>query len=169
MKRLLILLLMFISISTFGQTDRKDKRDCEQYHGHDDDDDDDDEEDDDDDDVCLPIILLEFKGKQIGNVIKLEWTTLTETANDYFTIYQSPHNLEYWYLINNIPGAGNSNQTISYTFTDNNPKSGVNYYMLSQTDYNGTRVQYGPIAVQFIQIPEYNVWQHYNILGQEIK
>ena len=159
MKRLLILLLMFVSISTFGQTDRKDKRDCEQYHGHDDDDDDD----------CLPIILLEFKGKQIGNVIKLKWTTLTETDNDYFTIYQSPHNLEYWYLINNIPGAGNSNQPISYTFTDTNPKSGVNYYMLSQTDYNGTRVQYGPIAVQFIQIPEYNVWQHYNILGQEIK
>ena len=117
----------------------------------------------------LPISLLEFKGKQVGRTIKLEWTTLSETNNDYFTIYQSPHNLEYWYLVNNIQGAGNSNQSISYTFIDNNPTPGVNYYVLAQTDYDGTRVQYGPIAVQFITIPEYDIWEHYNLLGQEIK
>lgn len=117
----------------------------------------------------LPISLLEFKGKQVGRTIKLEWTTLSETNNDYFTVYQSPHNLEYWYLVNNIPGAGNSNQSISYSIIDADPKPGVNYYVLSQTDYDGTRVQYGPIAVQFVTIPEYNIWEHYNFLGQEIK
>jgi len=159
MKYLLIVLAIFFSSTCYSQIN---ERPCKNYthHGH---------HDDDDNDGCLPIILIDFKAIAIRGAIKITWSTASETDNDYFTIYQSSHNLEYWYLINNIPGAGNSNQPISYTFTDTNPKSGVNYYMLSQTDYNGTRVQYGPIAVQFIQIPEYNVWQHYNILGQEIK
>jgi hypothetical protein len=158
MKYLLIVLAIFFSSTCYSQIN---ERPCKNYthHGH----------HDDDNDGCLPIILIDFKAIAIRGAIKITWSTASETDNDYFTIYQSSHNLEYWYLINNIPGAGNSNQPISYTFTDTNPKSGVNYYMLSQTDYNGTRVQYGPIAVQFIQIPEYNVWQHYNILGQEIK
>jgi hypothetical protein len=117
----------------------------------------------------LPITLLEFKGYQVGNKIKLEWTTLTETHNDYFSILESPHNLEYWYLVNTVDGAGNSNQPLTYTTLDTNPKEGVNYYVLTQTDFDGTRVQYGPIAVQYNHIPQYNIWEHYNLLGQEIK
>ncbi len=117
----------------------------------------------------LPISLLEFKGKQVGNKIKLEWTTLTETSNDYFSILESPHNLEYWYLIDNVDGAGNSNQQLSYTFIDPNPKNGINYYVLTQTDYDGTRTQFGPIAVQFTGIPVLNIWDMYNLLGQQIK
>ena len=155
---------MFISSTCYSQINERPGK-THTHHGHDSDDDDEDE----DDDGCLPITLLEFKGKQVGKYIKLEWSTLTETDNDYFTIYQSPHNLEYWYLVNNVPGAGNSNQIISYQYIDLTPKNGVNYYILAQTDYNGERIQYGPIAVQFTQIPEYNIWDHYNFLGQEIK
>lgn len=118
---------------------------------------------------ALPITLIDFKAKQVGRSIKLEWSTATETNNDYFSILRSLHGLEYWYLVNSIPGAGNSNQTKQYTLYDQNPTNGINYYVLTQTDYDGTRVQYGPIAIQFTTIPEYDIWEHYNILGQEIK
>lgn len=161
MKHLLILLLLIISIPTFGQIHKKDKPEHEHHHGHD--------EDDEDDGGCLPVDLISFNGKVINRSIKLQWSTATETNNAYYTIFRSPNGFEYWELVSSIQGAGNSNIQRTYTYIDTKPNNGLNYYVLMQTDFNGQRKQYDPIAV-FIQLPpEYIVWHYYNIIGQEIK
>ena len=50
----------------------------------------------------LPVELSSFTGHRVGNQVKLKWTTQSETNNDYFSIYRSPHGLEYWQLVGKI-------------------------------------------------------------------
>jgi hypothetical protein len=163
MKYLLIVLAIFFSGTCYSQINERPGK-THTHHGHDEDDD-----EDEDDDDCLPIDLIDFKATSIHNAVKITWATASETDNDYFTLFRSPNGFEYWELVDKISGAGNSNILTTYSYIDTNPSDGVNYYVLTQTDYNGTRVQFDPIAVQFIQIPEYDVWEYYNVLGQEIK
>ena len=118
---------------------------------------------------ALPIILGNFTAIQDGSKIKLKWTTLSETNNDYFSIYKSSHGLEYWQLVANVQGAGNSSVTNEYTFVDPYPVSGPNYYVLMQTDYDGRREQFPPIVIVFAPVQIQSVWDRYNVLGQEIK
>jgi hypothetical protein len=84
----------------------------------------------------LPIQLLCFDAKPENNSVKLNWTTATETNNDFFTIERSKDLNGFEELIN-IKGAGNSNQLINYSAVDAIPYHGVSYYRLKQTDFNG--------------------------------
>ena len=119
--------------------------------------------------ALLPIQLESFTGKRIGNKIKLNWRTQSETNNDYFTIYRSQHGLEYWQLVANVQGAGNSSVPNDYNYIDSYPVNGTNYYVLTQTDYDGRREQFPPIVVMFAPISVQSIWDRYNFLGQEIK
>ena len=120
--------------------------------------------------VLLPIQLESFTGKRIGNKIKLNWRTQSETNNDYFSIYKSQHGLEYWQLVANVQGTGNSSIPIDYNYIDPYPVNGLNYYVLMQTDYDGRREQFPPIVVMFAPVPtNQSIWDRYNFLGQEIK
>lgn len=84
----------------------------------------------------LPIELISFTGKVNGNKNILYWTTATEIDNDYFTLLKS-NNGNNFENIGTVNGAGNSTQTINYSFADENPYNGINYYQLQQTDFNG--------------------------------
>lgn len=162
MKRLLILLLLVTSISAFGQINERPKHHHHQHDEHDD-------EDEDDDDGCLPVDLIQFVGHVDKKTIKLVWSTATETNNDYYSIFKSPNGFEYWELVGTIQGVGNSTVQSDYEYVDKDPYNGINYYVLMQTDFNGNRKQYDPIGVLIALPPEYNLWDHYNFLGQEIK
>ena len=86
----------------------------------------------------LPIELVDFTGRQTDNSIELEWTTQSESNNDYFEIERSTDGVNF-VTIGFIQGAGNSDQPLNYQFTDGEPVSGYAYYRLSQVDYDGTR------------------------------
>ena len=85
----------------------------------------------------LPIELLEFLGICEGAVIKLNWSTASEINNDYFTIERSFDGVNF-NILGTGAGAGNSIQTLHYTFVDENSMDGIYYYRLKQTDFNGT-------------------------------
>ena len=85
----------------------------------------------------LPIELLEFLGICEGAVIKLNWSTASEINNDYFTIERSFDGVNF-NILGTVAGAGNSIQTLHYTFVDENSMDGIYYYRLKQTDFNGT-------------------------------
>jgi hypothetical protein len=85
----------------------------------------------------LPIELLSFDAICNGDKVKLNWTTASETNNDFFSIYESA-DAEIWNLISTISGAGNSNHIINYSITDNDYHGNTAYYRLKQTDYNGS-------------------------------
>ncbi|MDQ3047399.1 MAG: T9SS type A sorting domain-containing protein [Bacteroidota bacterium] len=94
----------------------------------------------------LPIELSSFTGSCSGGNITLEWTTATETNNDYFTVERSIDGLS-WTTIQTVAGAGNSTSTLNYRFTDTQAYDEVLYYRLNQTDWNGLVKYYDVIMV----------------------
>ena len=86
----------------------------------------------------LPVEIASFMGRQNGNTVVLEWTTLSEKENDYFEIERSVDGINF-VTIGFVQGAGNSTEKLAYSFADNAPERGLVYYRLSQVDYDGTR------------------------------
>ncbi|MEZ4722546.1 MAG: hypothetical protein R2813_11795 [Flavobacteriales bacterium] len=85
----------------------------------------------------LPVELLEFRALLSERmVVELEWTTASETSNDYFTIERSVDG-EKWTGIMRVEGSGNSNSHKTYHAVDNDPLVGISYYRLKQTDIDG--------------------------------
>jgi hypothetical protein len=85
----------------------------------------------------LPVELISFNAsKENKSKVRLDWVTASETNNDYFTIERSADGLTFETL-GKIDGAGSSNSKKSYNSFDYNPLSGINYYRLKQTDFDG--------------------------------
>ena len=94
----------------------------------------------------LPIELVSFNATlQSDKRVKLDWTTINEVNNDFFTVEKSI-DAKNWEKVNSTSGAGNSITTINYVDFDNQPFKGVSYYRLKQTDFNGDYV-YSEIRV----------------------
>lgn len=74
---------------------------------------------------------------------KLYWSTASEKNNDYFTIEKSLDGKK-WIPLAEIEGAGNTNATSNYSWTDNTPSMGNSYYRIKQTDFDG-RTDYSMI------------------------
>lgn len=90
--------------------------------------------------VCstpLPIELTSFKAECKGEVVLLDWSTATEINNDYFTILRSSNGMDFE-EIGVIPGAGDSHAQLNYSHYDSQPKAGLSYYRLKQTDHDGS-------------------------------
>ncbi len=84
----------------------------------------------------LPIELLSYNLFCDKVNIVIEWSTASETNNDFFTIESSPDGINFT-PINIIKGAGNSNTILNYSFIDKQPYSETVFYRLKQTDYDG--------------------------------
>ena len=66
----------------------------------------------------------------------VNWTTFTETNNDYFEIERSTNGSTYE-AIGTIDGHGTSVMAHHYIFRDKDPLIGIAYYRLKQFDNNG--------------------------------
>ena len=86
----------------------------------------------------LPIELLTFTGKALDEGNLLEWTTASEIENQGFTIESSMDAVTF-FPIGELEGAGNSNVELDYEFLDRNALSGITYYRLLQTDFDGAQ------------------------------
>jgi hypothetical protein len=94
----------------------------------------------------LPVTLKEFKADlHTGNQIKLMWTTLSEQNSDYFTLSHSIDG-KIFKEIGKIKAMGNSSETLHYEFIDIAPFNGLNYYQLTQTDFDETEHFQGIVA-----------------------
>ena len=86
---------------------------------------------------ALPIVLLRFEAQLTGETVTLEWTTATETNNDYFTLERSADG-ERYAAIGTVAGAGTTESPTKYAYVDADPLYGTSYYRIKQTDYDGT-------------------------------
>ena len=85
----------------------------------------------------LPITLLEFNAEATDQrEVYVNWSTASEENNDYFSVERSLDGKEFT-EIGRVKGAGNSNKTLNYNYTDNTPFNGISYYRLRQTDFDG--------------------------------
>ena len=85
---------------------------------------------------ALPIELLNFTAIPVGMMVQLEWSTASETNNDYYTVQSSKDGLSFIEVIR-MDGAGNSNTVLYYSALDYHPIDGTSYYRLKQTDFDG--------------------------------
>lgn len=86
--------------------------------------------------IPLSIELLAFTAENKSDYVQTNWETNTELNNDYFTLERSD-DLTQWMEIGKVAGAGTSVDPQNYEYRDYEPLSGVSYYRLKQTDYDG--------------------------------
>jgi len=86
--------------------------------------------------LALPIELLDFTARLVGPATRLHWTTSIETNNQGFFIERSPDGT-HWETLGFVAGRGNSTAPVSYSFPDEKPLPGLNYYRLRQLDFDG--------------------------------
>ncbi len=84
----------------------------------------------------LPIVLLSFEAEASESSVLLEWVTVSEQNNDFFTVERSLDGDNFEALVTQ-PGAGTSNSQLEYQAIDANPIPGTSFYRLKQTDFNG--------------------------------
>ncbi|HYV94005.1 MAG TPA: T9SS type A sorting domain-containing protein [Chitinophagales bacterium] len=84
----------------------------------------------------LPIGLTRFSAIPKGEEVEITWTTESEINNKYFTIEKSLDGSHFETLAS-VAGAGNSTSPLNYMLEDDHPFTGINYYRLRQTDYDG--------------------------------
>jgi len=85
----------------------------------------------------LPISLLSFYGKSMGDYNQIYWSTATEENTDYFEVERSENPNEDFISIGRTEAAGNSNTRIDYELKDLFPLENA-YYRLKTVDFDGT-------------------------------
>jgi hypothetical protein len=87
----------------------------------------------------LPIELISFTSECENGAAQLNWSTASESNNDYFTIERSGNGAD-WEFVDNVNGAGNSNSVINYLYKVMDQNNEMKYYRLKQTDFNGNYI-----------------------------
>lgn len=91
----------------------------------------------------LPVSLISFTGENVNERNVLNWITESEYNNDYFTIESSIDGV-YFEKIGTVKAL---NAGTMYEFVDETYQDTVNYYRLSQTDFNGEPRVIGDLVV----------------------
>ncbi|MCB0573008.1 MAG: T9SS type A sorting domain-containing protein [Saprospiraceae bacterium] len=84
----------------------------------------------------LPIELTGIQAIYRQKTVLLSWRTATETDNAYFSVERSTDGRSFS-EIGRVTGAGTSLEPLNYTFADERPMPGTNYYRLRQVDFDG--------------------------------
>lgn len=84
----------------------------------------------------LPVEMISFTGKLESGRATLEWTTAVEMNNEGWNIQRSSNGFT-WTTIGWVYGSGNTREEINYSFEDEVPNFGANFYRLEQKDFDG--------------------------------
>jgi hypothetical protein len=86
--------------------------------------------------TTLPVEFLYVETKQMGNSVIITWATASELNNNYFTVERSVDG-KHFTTLGTVKGAGDSQKTLTYSYSDPSPGVGINYYRVKQTDFDG--------------------------------
>jgi hypothetical protein len=120
--------------------------------------------------ICstLPIELNDFLGISKTKFNDLKWSTNSESNNDFFTLENSVDGIE-WKRVTQINGAGTSNSKLNYQYNDYDfTQNMINYYRLTQTDFDGIKRNVGEIVAIDNRIKSKVIVRITNILGQVV-
>jgi hypothetical protein len=116
--------------------------------------------------TALPITLISFEGSKKEDYNLLKWSTASEIDNDYFLLERSQDGTN-WININSTDGMGNSNTKVDYLFRDFTFTNDVNYYRLTQVDFNGVYETFDIISINNSR-KQKQILKITNTLGQEV-
>ena len=95
----------------------------------------------------LPVVLTKFQVQKRNEKGWLNWQTAEEENSKLFDIERSGDGTIFK-SIGMVQASGNSNNLSSYSFVDESPLVGINYYRLKQIDKN-ERFTYSPVKTLF--------------------
>lgn len=98
--------------------------------------------------ITLPVDLVAFTGQCEAGGVQLRWSTASELNNEFFTIERRDAAHVDFREIHREWGAGTSSTLLHYSYLDDLPEGGINYYRLKQTDYDGSFAYSDVIAVE---------------------
>lgn len=96
----------------------------------------------------LPIEIMKLNLIKKDNKSILTWTTSSETNNSHFLIEWSRDAKE-WNEIGTVKGSGTTHEAKEYSYIHENPKAGINYYRLTQVDFDGRKETFPAKSVFF--------------------
>lgn len=95
-------------------------------------------------DLAPPIQLISFTATQDHEHVRLDWATASEWNNIKFILERSTDGVNFQ-SFSIVPGAGNSNELLTYKWLDRTPPHGLVHYRLQQIDDDG-HSSYSPVA-----------------------
>ncbi|WP_353717839.1 T9SS type A sorting domain-containing protein [Dyadobacter sp. 676] len=95
--------------------------------------------------IPLPIYISDFDGKAVEKGVELTWNVVAEQDGKEFEILRYDERMQNEEILGKV---GLTDQrTGKYSFLDENPLSGTNYYQLKQIDIDGTYTKSKIVAV----------------------
>jgi hypothetical protein len=117
-------------------------------------------------DTDLPIELTSFKGSTMHAQNVLMWSTASETNNNHFTLERATDGYDYMEIMV-IKSAASGTIENNYTYADHDFEKTINYYRLSQTDYDGEKAVLGVVSIDNYKAPA-TILRVTNLLGQDV-
>jgi hypothetical protein len=105
----------------------------------------------------LPVELLSFDAKPSGNKVDLSWTTASEHNNDFFSVERTSDAVTFD-IVCELESNHNTSTISEYNCEDLSPLTGLSYYRLKQTDYDGSSTYSGLVAVNRELPEEYQIY-----------
>ena len=93
--------------------------------------------------LTLPVNLTGFTARKVNARVDISWTVENEVLFTGYEVQRSPQGQQFTRLAT-IPRSADPN-TKTYSWTDNAPLKGINFYRLKLIDENG-RFSYSPLA-----------------------
>lgn len=97
--------------------------------------------------IPLPVKYKNFDVNRKSTLNHLQWTTASETNNDYFEIQHSTDGRNFK-VVGQVKGYGNSNTDRDYFFSHEVSGTAISYYRLKQVDFDGKYEYSGIISVR---------------------
>jgi len=97
----------------------------------------------------LPVTLVYFTTLKKDRSISLEWSTATEENTSHFELYKSSNGTDFTFLAEVEAKGKFTNEQLFYSFSDQAPFSGKNYYKLISVDFDGYREAFDIIRSDF--------------------
>lgn len=110
--------------------------------------------------IPLPVELAYFKGQVFNNQIQLSWETAWERNAAYFEVQRSS-DLKEFVTLKTVAAAGDNRDRTYYTFTDESPMPGTNYFRLRQMDSDG-KFEFSKIIPVKVDTQKPEIWLYGN-------
>jgi Secretion system C-terminal sorting domain len=96
----------------------------------------------------LPVNFGSFTVQKEGTTNRLKWTTASESGSDHFEVERSTDG-NVFTTLSSLPAHGNSSEELSYSFVDNNPQAGANFYRIREVDIDGHFLYSKVVTINF--------------------
>jgi hypothetical protein len=117
--------------------------------------------------LLLPVELIDFSAMAEKEAVNLFWSTSSELNNDYFILEKSTDAVNFEQLAI-VMGAGTSTDRHDYSFVDNNPNKGYNYYRVKNVDFDGTTSESPVIAISYNSAEQLSIYPNPLPKGEQL-